>query len=65
MKTPATNKVLPKAGLNGFGRTFVQGSIPIAIGILRLNPAWSGMLKYRPNAKPQNVKLSKNSECIC
>ena len=33
MKTPATNKVLPKAGLNGFDWTFVQGST----FVLRLN----------------------------
>lgn len=37
---PAANKVLPKAGLNGFD--------------------WTFMLKTRPNAKPQTVKLLKN-----
>jgi hypothetical protein len=33
LKTPSANKVLPKAGLNGFDWTFMQGST----FVLRLN----------------------------
>ena len=55
----AANKVLPKSGLNGFDRTFVQSSIPIAIGILRLNfSAKNPRLRQYPN----RYAILKNEE---
>lgn len=51
--SPATNKVLPKAGLNGFDWTFVQGSS----FVLRLNfsaktPAFGNTRNVSRKPKP-------------
>jgi len=45
-RTPAANKVLPKAGLNGYDWTFMQGST----FVLRLNfHAKNPRLRQYPN----------------
>jgi hypothetical protein len=44
--SPAANKVLPKAGLNGFVETFVQGStFVLRMNISAKNPATSPSCK--------------------
>ena len=61
MRTPATNTVLPKAGLNGFDWAFVQGSA----FVLRLNfCAKNPRLRQYPkrSAKEEQEKMKNKNE---
>jgi hypothetical protein len=61
LKTPSANKVFPKAGLNGFDWTFMQGST----FVLRLNfSAKNPRLRQYPKRQAvKKVLFSKETAC--